>query len=155
MIHLISDHTASLSVERGGSCISFSLVHLECSLDMLCPYDKHKRVAEYHNPGWNATFFLWCTLCGSVVSGLLFISHLRVSQAGKWMSIAITCFSEMWGLASHLNGKGSTIIQQMLIKCLFYDSLSPEETAVNKIFENPHLHRAHILVKGDRQKANT
>lgn len=51
--------------------------------------------------------------------------------------------------------KGSTVNQQMFIESLFCDILSTEETAVNKILENPHLHPAHILVKGDRQKANT
>lgn len=43
----------------------------------------------------------------------------------------------------------------MFTECLFCDILRTVEIAVNKILENPRLHRARVLVKEDRQKANT
>lgn len=43
----------------------------------------------------------------------------------------------------------------MFTECLFGDILRTVEIAVNKIRENPCLPQARVLVKADRQKANT
>ena len=42
----------------------------------------------------------------------------------------------------------------MFIEWLFCDILSTEETAVHKTLENPHLERAHILVKVDKKQTH-